>query len=81
MPMEMRDIQAIVAVGRVGLALAASRLMSLVSVFGTVGLGAYVISAPSWQGVAVVSLTAACAWTALRLETRGKNDAVGGQDG
>jgi len=74
--MNLNDVGALVAFGRVGVALAASRLMSLVTAFGTVGLGAYVIHFPSWEGVAVVALIAGCGLLpALQLE-RGRQPIV-----
>lgn len=78
--MKPNEIEAMIAVGRIGLNLAASRMMSISSIFGVVALAAYLIYSPSWQGVLVVGFVAVVAITALRLESRGKNDVAGGSD-
>lgn len=71
--MNLSEMQALVAVGRVGFALAASRLMSLVMGFGTVALAAYVIRSPSWEAVCVVFIVGTCGLLpALAYEARSR---------
>jgi len=71
--MEMNDVRVLMAVGRVGFALAASRLMSLVMGFGTVALAAYVIRSPSWEAVSVVAVVGLCGLLpALAFEARNR---------
>lgn len=78
--MQMNELKAIVAVGRIGMELAASRLMSLVLGSGVVALAGYVIYSPSWQGVAVVGLVSACGLLpSLRYEQRPKQEPTDGQ--
>lgn len=67
--MNLNEMQALVEVGRLGMALAASRVVSLVLGFGACALAGYVIYSPSWQGVAVVFIVSGCGlYPALRLE-------------
>lgn len=57
------DIQALVAFGKLGLALTASRILSITALFGVVALAAYSVYAQSWQGVAGVAIIA---WLVFR---------------
>lgn len=73
--MNLNDIGALVAFGRVGVALAASRMMSLVMGFGTVALAAYVIRSPSWEAVFVVIVVGLCGLLpALAFEARNRKE-------
>ncbi len=69
--MKLQEVEALIAVGRVGFALAASRLMSLVMGFGTVALAAYTVQSPSWEAVCAVAAVALCGLLpALAFESR-----------
>ena len=49
------DVKALVAFGKIGMAIMGAKIVSLVSIVGIIALAAYVIYAPSWQGAAVVA--------------------------
>lgn len=66
--MEMVDVKALVAYGRVGIELMASKIVSLVCATGTVALSAYLIYSPSWQGVAVVYAMVVVSMAAFKSE-------------
>jgi hypothetical protein len=57
--MEPVQIKALVAYGRVGFDLVASRALSLLSMACTFALAAGVVYNPTWQGAAVVGIVAA----------------------
>lgn len=68
---QLPDIKALVAFGKLGMAMIASRMLSLVALFGTVALSAYAIYASSWQGAACVGILALLVFRpALRAEVR-----------
>lgn len=67
----MGDLQALVAFGRMGLMMAASRMLSGLSLLGLLFLAWWVASTaePSWQSVVVVGMVALCFLAAVRAET------------
>ena len=68
--MEMPDVKALVAFGKLGFSLMASRLMSVIALFGVLALGGFTIYIGSWQGVAV---TAIIAWFVFRLALKAES--------
>ena len=68
---QLPDISALVAFGKLGVAVLASRMLSLVSLGGVVALSAYVAYSPSWQGAACVGIVAVFVFVpALKAESR-----------
>lgn len=51
--LKLPDVAALVAFGKLGLRLIASRAMSLLALLGCVALSTAVVYSPSWQGAAV----------------------------
>lgn len=71
--LKLPDVKALVAFGRVGVAILASRLLSLTALFGVVALSAYVAYSPSWQGAACVGVLALFVFIpALKAESGSK---------
>lgn len=69
--LKLPDLEALVAFGKVGVQMLASRLLTLFSLFGCVTLGAYTVYTSSWQGVCVTAILALFVFLpALKLETR-----------
>lgn len=69
--MGLPDITALVAFGKLGVAVLASRMLSLLSLVGIIALGAYSVYAASWQGAAVVGVVALlCFIPALKSESK-----------
>lgn len=70
--METIDIKMLVAFGKVGVQLLASRLLSLVALFGVVALSGYSVYMSSWQGAACVAILALFVFQpALKAERKG----------
>ena len=65
--MGLQEVKALVAFGRLGLAIIASRMLSMLALVGVLALGGYTVYSNSWQGVAV---TAIVAWFVFRLALR-----------
>lgn len=55
---EIDQVKALVAFGKLGLAIIASRMLSIISLFGLVALASYSVYAQSWQGVAETGIIA-----------------------
>lgn len=68
--METSDLKALAAFGKLGLDLAASKILSLTVVFGIVAISSYSVYAASWQGAACVVVMAFCFMVAVRAESR-----------
>ena len=69
--MNLPDMQALIAFGKMGFALLASRILSIVALTGTIALSAYVAYAPSWQGAACVGVVALFGFgPALKAESK-----------
>jgi hypothetical protein len=67
------DIEALVAFGKVGIQMMASRMLSLLSLFGIIALSSYSVYASSWQGAACVGVLALLVFgPALKAETKGR---------
>jgi len=65
------DVRALVAFGKVGAWLMASKILSILGLFLGVGLGAYTVYAQSWQGVAIFTVYAgAIYWPSLKSERK-----------
>ncbi len=62
--METSDLKALAAFGKLGLDLAASRILSYSALAG-------VVDSPTWQGAAVDGILALCFWVAVKAESRG----------
>ncbi len=69
--METSDLKALAAFGKLGLDLAASRILSYSALAGVVALGGIVAYSPTWQGAAVDGILALCFWVAVKAESRG----------
>ncbi len=68
----MPDIQSLVAFGKLGVKMMASRMISLIALFGTIALSAYVVYSPSWQGVVCAGIVACFVFVpALKAESKG----------
>ena len=68
------DLQALIAFGKVGVNLLASRILSMTALFGTIALGAYAVYASSWQGAAITGILALFVFIpALKAESRGRS--------
>jgi len=63
--METSDLKALAAFGKLGLDLAASRILSYSALAGVVAYS------PTWQGAAVDGILALCFWVAVKAESRG----------
>ena len=70
------DIKMLVAFGKVGISMLASRILSLTALFGVVALAGYVTYNPSWPGASVVAVIALFVFVpALKAEsTRREGD-------
>lgn len=68
--LNLPDIQALVSFGKIGMAIIASRLISILSMLGIVALSAYAIYASSWQGASCVAILSIFVFIpSLKLET------------
>ena len=56
--MGVPDVKMLVAFGKVGIQMLASRLLSLTALFGTIALGAYAVYTASYIGAGVVLILA-----------------------
>jgi hypothetical protein len=71
--METVDLKALVAFGKVGMDMMASRILSLCALVGTVALSAYVAYSPSWQGAACVAIVACATFIpAIHAESKAR---------
>lgn len=68
--LKMPDLEALVAFGKMGVKMLASRAVTLLSLLGLLSLGGYAVYASSWQGVVVVAILALLVFRpALAAET------------
>ena len=68
---KLPDVKALVAFGKLGVAVLSSRMLSLLSLVGVVALSTGVVYSPSWQGAAVVAVVALCVFIpALKAESK-----------
>lgn len=75
--MVIPDIKALVAYGRVGIEMMASRMLSLISLLGTLALAGYVAYSPTNAGLAAVAIVAIFAFMpALKAETGQRHEAA-----
>lgn len=72
--METRDIQTLVAFGKLGMDLAGSRILSLTALTGVVAVSAYSIYAMSWQGAVCSAIVALCFWASVKAEAKRKDE-------
>ena len=71
--LELPDLQALIAFGKVGIHMMASRMLSLLSLVGIVALSAYSVYSSSWQGAACVGVLALFVFgPALKAESKGR---------
>jgi hypothetical protein len=68
--METHDVQALVAFGKLGMDLAASKILSLCALVGVVALAAFVAYSPSLYGAVCTAIVAICFIAAVRAEKR-----------
>ena len=68
--MEANDYKALAAFGRLGIDLAASRILSYCALVGVVALAGAVAYNPTWEGAAVDLIVALCFWVAVRAESQ-----------
>ena len=68
--METVDYKALVAFGKLGMDLAASKILSLSALVGVVALGAYVAYNPTWHGAVVDGILALCFVVAVKAESK-----------
>ena len=68
---ELPDVRALVAFGKVGVQLLASRVLSMLALVGVLALAGYSVYAVSWQGVAGVAILAVFVFIpALKAESK-----------
>jgi|HubBroStandDraft_2_1064218.scaffolds.fasta_scaffold11246_8 hypothetical protein len=64
------DLQALVAFGKLGIAILSARMLSVLALLATVALSGFVAYSPSWQGAAcVLVLALVCFYPSLRVES------------
>lgn len=68
--MQANDYKALAAFGKMGMDLAASRILSYCALVGTVALAAIVAYNPSVEGAVVDGILALCFWAAVTAESR-----------
>lgn len=68
--LQVPDYRALVAFGKLGIEIMASRMLSLLALFGLIAIAAYSVYAVSWQGAVCVAIVAVFVFIpALRAET------------
>lgn len=67
---KLPEVKVLVAFGRIGVDLVASRMLSMTTLFGVVAVSSYSVYAASWQGAACVVVMAFCFMVAVRAESR-----------
>ncbi len=68
--MEPSNLKALVAFGKLGMDLAASRILRLCALVGVVALAAYVAYNPTLYGAVCTAIVALCFWAAVKAEKR-----------
>ena len=68
--MATNEYQALVAFGKLGMDLAASKILSLCALVGEVALAAYVAYNPTLYGAVCTAIVALCFWAAVKAEKR-----------
>lgn len=72
--LQLPDMKALVAFGKIGMAMIASRMLSMTALNGVVALAAYSIYAASWIGAACTGIVAIFVFVpALKAESNRKD--------
>jgi asparagine N-glycosylation enzyme membrane subunit Stt3 len=73
--MGVPDVKMLVAFGKVGIEMLASRILSLAALFGIIALAAYSVYAVSWIGASCVAILAVFTFIpAVKLESNRKEN-------